>query len=533
MYNKGLFHKWVPKPIMLILIIVLLLPLLTVSGIYTGNIADMVGSLGTLPEMMSYALNATTIGMATVLPLLLRTKRYFRSKELLVGSFLGLAILSLISGTTDEPVVIIISSFFMGAFKMFGMIELVIPIMFMISPKNERGKFNSIFYPISIGLAQIATIFTTQLSYNMEWHQVYIFTSVLLLFCALLCIVFMHNLRPGKQLSLKGFDWFSIMLFSAAMMAMNYVFVFARQQAWTASESILSVGVAAVLLLIGFLYRQTRVQMPNLPLSLFKRKNVVHGLLLTLLSGMYVATSSIQSVFTTGILGYDANTNTLLNVAMVPGVVVGGVLGFYWFRNKRSIKSYVLLGFLAFIGYLASMYFLIAPVIDIEYLIFPSMLKGFGMVVLFIGLAIYTMDKLTMPQMLAAASLLIAVRSFIGTALFGAIFSWAMYQLQWQHVGDLSVAIDMMNPFATSRGTGMALYGSVQAQAILAAAKSLFGYVIIASAGVLAYVLLHRFGNINYRRMVLRSNWLSGKKLKQKEEQQSKEEIEGVVAGIV
>ena len=149
MYNKGLFHKWVPKPIMLILIIVLLLPLLTVSGIYTGNIADMVGSLGTLPEMMSYALNATTIGMATVLPLLLRTKRYFRSKELLVGSFLGLAILSLISGTTDEPVVIIISSFFMGAFKMFGMIELVIPIMFMISPKNERGKFNSIFYPLS------------------------------------------------------------------------------------------------------------------------------------------------------------------------------------------------------------------------------------------------------------------------------------------------------------------------------------------------------------------------------------------------
>lgn len=532
MYNKGLFHNWVPKPVMLLLIIVLLLPILGVSGVYTGNMQDMTSSLGTLPEMMSMALNANAIGMAIAFPLILRSKQFFRSKEVMVVTLLIVAGLSIISGTTDEPVVIVVSSFFIGFFKMIALIELVLPVMFMMGPTGDRGSFNAVFYPSSIAISQLATMYSTRLSYNLQWQQVYVVSAAILVFCALLCIVFMHNLRPGKQVSFKGFDWLSMILFTTTFMGLNYVFVFAKQQGWWASESIFFVAIATIVSLVLFVYRQVFAKAPLFAFSLFKKKNVVHGLLMTLLVGMYLATAGIQNLFTTGILGYDANTNALINLAMIPGAILGGLLGYHWFKNNWQVKTYILMGFTTFALYVVCMYFLFAPVIDIEYLIIPSMLKGFGLIVLFIGLSFYTMNRLPLQQVLAAASLMIVIRSFLGTAFFGAIYSWAMYKLQWQYVGDLAVGIDVANPLVLNRGGGLALYMPVQVQAILAAAKTVFGYIIIASFAVLTYVILHRFGKINYRSIIRQSNMLAGIRIKKRKVHNQTKKEEAIAAAI-
>ena len=50
MYNQGLFKDWVPKPAMLLLIILYLFPLLVVGGIYTPNFSNMMSDLGMYSE---------------------------------------------------------------------------------------------------------------------------------------------------------------------------------------------------------------------------------------------------------------------------------------------------------------------------------------------------------------------------------------------------------------------------------------------------------------------------------------------------
>jgi MFS family permease len=521
---------------MLLIIIILLVPILSINGIYSGNIADMVGGLGTMSETITLAVNASTIGMAAVFPFVLPAKRHFRSKELLLGSLLVMALLSFICGITEEPVIIVICSFFIGFFKMFGMFELIMPIMFMLSPTGDRARFYSIFYPLSIGIGQASSYFTTQFAYDVQWQQVYIIATVVLLFCALLCIIFMHNLRPGKQVSLKGFDWLSVVLFSAALMLLNYALVFARQQAWIASNSILLTFAGFVLLFVLFLIRQGIVKAPNLALSSFKKKNVVHGLALTMLLGMYMATSTVQSTFITGVLGYSPTTNAMLNLAIVPGIVLAGAAGFHWFKNKWGLKGYIWMGFLAYAAYTVMMYFLMAPVIDIESLIIPSFLRGLGMGILFIGIGLYTFDKLEMMDLLSVAPIQMAIRSFLATAFFGAIYSWSLYKLQWQQVGDLAVNIDALNPFAVARGGGLSLYGPLQIQAILAASKSLLGYIIIASLSVLVYVSLHRFGKMHYRRVLLVSKKMAGVSARaylRNSKEIEKEEVADIVSGAV
>ena len=63
MYNKSPFADWVPKPIMLLLIIIILFPLTAVSGVYMGNATDIAGALATYNEYISLANNASAIGM--------------------------------------------------------------------------------------------------------------------------------------------------------------------------------------------------------------------------------------------------------------------------------------------------------------------------------------------------------------------------------------------------------------------------------------------------------------------------------------
>lgn len=61
MYNQGLFKDWVPKPAMLLLIILYLFPLLVVGGIYTPNFSNMMSDL---------ALYSNISRLRTMLPLL-------------------------------------------------------------------------------------------------------------------------------------------------------------------------------------------------------------------------------------------------------------------------------------------------------------------------------------------------------------------------------------------------------------------------------------------------------------------------------
>ena len=83
MYNRGPFADWVPKPLMLLLIIFFLFPIMTVSGVYTSVLTDLTGALATYSEYASMANNAGSIGMGIAITILMRVKMRFRSKEII------------------------------------------------------------------------------------------------------------------------------------------------------------------------------------------------------------------------------------------------------------------------------------------------------------------------------------------------------------------------------------------------------------------------------------------------------------------
>lgn len=538
-YKLGLFHDWVPKPLQLLLIILLTIPILGISGIYSTNIGDMMGSQGMLTEDLMMASYASAIGMALVFPLALRVKQYFRSRHIFIVSFSILILLSYICATTDHAWVLIGANTIMGMVKAFAMMEVVLPIMFIISPTGDRPKFYSVFYPISIALAQISSYYATKLSFEYSWHYVYYYTIAILLVCLLLVLIFGHTSRGSKKLPFYQIDWLSFVLILSAMMMLNYALSYGRILDWWNNQSIKITVFGSILLAVWFIQRQMMLKRPFLNLKVFRRKSVWMSLVFIFLMGIFSATSSIQSAFTTGVLKYSALSNAEINLMMALGAVGGGLFSFIWFRNKWSLKGLVCCGFGAFIAYHLILHFLFSPVIEINDLAFPIFLKGMGLAILYISIGVYCADSLTLSELLAAVSILILFRSFIGPAFWSSVYSYELYAGQLKHTAFLVQHMDANDPLLTGRLNplvqgGLAqgksievaqsmgissIWGTVQAQATMAAAKEIFGWIVIGGGFVLLFVCSYRFVPLNFRKLVnIRRRFRGQEVLKREEE---------------
>jgi uncharacterized membrane protein len=289
-----------------------------------------------------------------------------------------------------------------------------------------------------------------------------------------------------------------------------YVFTFGKQQDWLNSSKIINASVAAFLSFALLSIRQTTLKRPYLSFKIFTKSNVQNGLIMLLFLGMYLGTTSVQNIFSVGVLGYDQLTNAKLNVMMIPGLIVSGIVAIFWFKKEKAIRMYIFSGFAGMLGYAIIMYFSMVPEFGFERWYLPMFLKGYGMGSLFIAVWYYTLDKLELDDMLAAIGLVLVWRTFLAVGFFSAIFSWFQYQFQIESLGNLAVYLDGMT--LTSQNLPANLK-SLQINAILSANKRLFGYITLTGFGVLLYILTHHFGR---ERLINGKSVIARKRLREK-----------------
>ena len=212
--------------------------------------------------------------------------------------------------------------------------------------------------------------------------------------------------------------------------------------------------------------------------------------------GMFMAAGYIQSVYTNAILGYNWITNSSLGLMTIPGILIAGFVAFHWTKNKLPLKMLIFSGFAAYVLNMVVLYFMMVPGLNIESFFLPQVLSGYAMCTLFISLWIYAMGNLPPAKIMTSIGVILVFRTFFVTAFFGSIITWVHYQLQWQSVNNLVVFFDSG---LMSNNPGLGNYGSLQLGAILAANKTLLGYLIIAGIGLLTFILFHSFGDLKYK----------------------------------
>ena len=96
------FYDWVPKPLGIIILIMLFCPIMFINGAYTINSGEMSSGLGIISEHIQYASYAGAIGMVVFAPFMQRVLAVRRPKMMLMTGFILLFWLSYICAITDS-----------------------------------------------------------------------------------------------------------------------------------------------------------------------------------------------------------------------------------------------------------------------------------------------------------------------------------------------------------------------------------------------------------------------------------------------
>ena len=496
MYNRGLFHDWVPKPLMLLLIIFMLIVLLFINPIYSANVGLMVGSTGIISEYFMWGIFAQTIGLGGGLPLIMRLKMRFRSKELMITALIVMALMSVVIATTHSAGVIVGACLIFGFVKMSAMAEIVLPMRAILSPKNDNGRFYSLFYPIAIGLGQIGVMISAKFTQNVEWQMVHIYTAALLFACALLCVIVMHNKHFMEPMPLTNMDWSAVVLFMGSLLCFSYVVTFGKQQDWFNSPNIRFCTIGAVVLAVILVVRGLKLKNPLIKFGIYNIGSVRLGLVLLVGQGILLSAASVQTIYSSAILGYSWANNAYLGMMMMTGIITAGVVAFFWTKHHIPLRMYVFTGFAAYIIYYTILYFKMVPGLNIESFMLPQFFNGYAMCSLFIAVWIHIVAKIPQKDMIYSVAPLMVFRSVISITLFSGIVSWFQYKFQLESVANLAVGFDGI--FMASNPEAGSL-SSVQLGALLAANKKLLGYIIIIGFAFLTFILFHQFGDFKYK----------------------------------
>ncbi len=522
MYNKGLFANWVPKPLQLLLIVFFLLPILIISGIYTGNLSYMSSAIGTYNEWLVFANYAGIVGMGVSMPIVFRFKLAFHTKYLMLRTFLILALLSFMIGTTDNNWVIVACSFLIGFFKMFAMMEVILPMMYIISPDGKRPKFYAIFYPLAIVIPQIGGYIFTKVGFFTFWQNVNFIMAMLMLICAVLATIFMHHQRFDRKVPLYYIDWMGMFIYTIVFMAMAFFLAFAKQQNYFHSRYIILVTGIIIVGIAIYQIHQRLERRPFVDFRALKKYNIIHGIMMLFMLGFLLAGTSLQSRITRGVLGFSTILDNSLNLWMIPGVILASIFSLKWLTQEKSIKTYIIIGFVAFMFYYILMYFLVSPNLSYNGLIFPNILRGFAMSILFIGIWLYALSSLSIDVMLSVAAILIITRTMLGPGVWSVILNYidGFYQVE-----SLNNIAGKMDASAYTKRAAMQLYRNIKIDTLIIATQRLYGFMILMANVILVYITFLNFEGLGKRKLISFRNRFRRKNNKNDDEELSEAEV--------
>ena len=509
-------RSWVPQWVGIVTMFVIIVPIMMLNGTYTGSIVEVSNTLGILSEDITMGYYAASVGMAVAYPIIPKVRAVVTPKTMLLTDLFLQIGFSLWCAHTSNMDIMTVCSFFIGFLKAFIMMEFIIQMRPLFSPKNIRSEFYGYFYPIVFSGGQISMAITAQLAYYYQWQYMYYFTILLMGVAMVFVLLFFRYAKRPISFPYKEIDWKSIILISAALLFSIYVFTYGKALDWFASSKILIYAILTPLLIYLFLYRQRTQEKSYVSLKPFTHHKSVIGYFFMIITMFLSATSSLVTSYMNSIIHVDSVHANALNLFLLPGFLVGGIVCFWWFRWQRWRFRFLISGSLfCFVIYFAILYFGITPYGTYEMLFLPTFFRGLGMLTLFIAFGVYVVEDMDPCLMLSNAFFLISFRSVLSPVIAASFFSNILYYLQLKGMNILSENLTLEIPKTSERYNQLlkgaisqghefseasqiasnTIYLTLQQQALLLGIKTIVGYVLIVTlvlAVVCCFIPFHK-----------------------------------------
>ncbi|HET7588206.1 MAG TPA: DHA2 family efflux MFS transporter permease subunit [Gammaproteobacteria bacterium] len=392
----------------------------------------MQGELGANPDQITWVLTSYLVASGIFMPLTGYFTDRLGQKRYLTISITGFVIASMLCGISQTLPEIVLARLLQGIFGA-GLSPISQSIMINTFPRDQRGRAMAIWgLGIMVGPILGPTLggWLTEM-FNWRW-TFYINVPVSILSLALTWLAVPETKRKERST-----DWSGLILIAMGIGCLQYILDRGNQKNWFDSGLITILTVLSVVGFIGFVVHSLRQKDAALfNLRIFKDRNFATACMLIMALGLAMyGTLVLQPLLLEGLLGYPVLTT---GIVMAPRGVASAISMFLVGRLITRFEPRIMVGvgiLLSTIGtYFMTQYNL---QINMFWVIFPIVIQGFGMGLIFVPLA--TVAYSTLPNEYSAEaagmfSLLRTIGSSIGIAIVVTLLS-RHTQIAWNQLG--------------------------------------------------------------------------------------------------
>lgn len=530
------FYDWVPKPVGILILILLFIPILTVGGVYSANSGEMMSGLGILSEHIQFVGFVTSIGMAAFAPFFYDLVRIRREKLMCLVGFSIMYLLSYVCAVTESIFLLALCSLIMGFLRMvLMMVNLFTLIKYAfgmeatrnITPGNEpsdeegwdrldREKSTSmpIIYLFFMILGQIGTALTAWLAYEYEWQYVYYFMMGTILLSILIIFITMpFHSYPGERFPITFSKFGNVVVFSCMVTCFIYILVYGKTLDWFDDPTIVRAALLTLLFGAIFIYLESSRRSPYFLMDLFKLRTINMGVILFLLLMILNSSAMFVNVFTSIGMKIDNWQNAALGNWCVVGYIIGAILSIALGSRGVHLKYLFAIGFLLLGCSALFIYFEVQSAGLYDRMKYPVIIRAAGMMIIYSLTAVHANQRMPYKYLSTWICVMLTVRMVIGPGIGTAIYTNLLQERQQHYVTRYAQNVDRMNPDAeasytqTARGmryqgkseteaeqmASISTKGRIQAQATLSAVKEMSGWTFYGCLAAMLFVLAYPY----------------------------------------
>ena len=270
---------------------------------------------------LTWIINAYLIAFGSFLLLAGRLGDLVGRKKIFLGGLALFTAASALCGVADSQGLLIGARFVQGIGGAVASSVIIAIIVTEFPAPAERAKALGVFAFVASGGGSIGLLAGGVLTHAINWHWIFFINVPIGLVAIVLGLgLVKENVGAGLR---QGVDVFGSVLITTAMMLGVYMIVQTDTHGWGSARTLL-LGAVAALMIAGFLFYESRVAKPMLPLRVLRSRsltgaNVVRGFLVI---GMF-SSFFIGALYLERVLGFSAVETGL---AFLPMTVSIGVL---------------------------------------------------------------------------------------------------------------------------------------------------------------------------------------------------------------
>ncbi len=509
---QSVFRPWVPLWLKVVVSFLILIPVSLANGSFVGSSIGISSAMGLMSEDINMAYYVTATGIAMGFLILPKTFRAVDVKAVIVTVLLSQIVLNYVCAVTERMEIIVICSFFIGLLKSFCLLETFSLLYQAFMPGHSPIAFYPFYRTVLFGLGNLSMVMTAELAYFDNWQHTYYVIMILLLIALAAVIACMCYGDSVSRPRWREIDWASFLFMSVCQASLIYAVTYGKAEGWFISPRI-TLAVAASVVCAMLAWLRQHPEKPFIRFEIWKNRSSLQGYALMFLVMFFTSANILITAYATQVLKVDDVQANYLNLYMLPGLILGGIIAHYCHGWSLRMSVRLFLGFLPFVLMAGLLYFQVQPDGLYEDLYILMLLRGTGLMVAFVACAIYSREGLVPKQTFPYVFFRNSITGSLGPAIFASLLTNGLYRLQIKNSMLLSYTVDLQNPlaagqFASSFSSGLgqgfsienavqvasrALYNAIQVQAITVSIKTIAGWMLMIGLISLAALLVHFF----------------------------------------